>query len=109
MIYRVVHTGANSQLGGLKNGLLRPAYHVGMFFTVNAEPTPPASSDIPIAETRVIKVFRSVRNFVKIRLFVFSVSFTIQGKYTLYTLSSKYYFDRNVSQPENEKNKTFFF
>ena len=57
MIYRVVHTGANSQLGGLKNGLLRPAYHVGMFFTVNAEPTPPASSDIPIAETNTLSKY----------------------------------------------------
>ena len=42
-VNRVVQTGANSQLGGVKNGFSNVAYHDGMAALVNIEPRIPAS------------------------------------------------------------------
>ena len=40
---RVIHTGEKTQLGGVKDGLVREAYQVGMEGVVNSDPTNPAS------------------------------------------------------------------
>ena len=45
-MYRVVHAGANSQLGGLKKGLFRVAYHVPMAVAVANPAIPPTASVI---------------------------------------------------------------
>ncbi len=46
VIYRVVHTGAKTQFGGLNDGLLIAAYHVGIFLLVNIDPIIPAVMQI---------------------------------------------------------------
>ena len=40
--YRVIQAGANNQLGGVKSGLFKVAYQVGIAGVVNIEPTRPA-------------------------------------------------------------------
>ena len=45
MMYSVVHTGPNIQLGGEKSGFMIVSYHVGIAAAVNAEPIPPASNE----------------------------------------------------------------
>jgi hypothetical protein len=54
-IYNIVQTGPNSQLGGLKDGFSRVAYHVGMEALVNIEPMKPAARQTPmlIANLRI--------------------------------------------------------
>ena len=47
-IYKVIHTGPNNQLGGLKNGLLMVKYHVDTDNTVKKEPIIPANWHIII-------------------------------------------------------------
>ncbi len=42
-INRVVQTGANNQLGGVKKGLFRVAYQVGIEGDVKTEPMKPAN------------------------------------------------------------------
>jgi hypothetical protein len=49
-MYNKVHTGANRKLGGLKKGLFRVEYQVGMFGAVKKEPIKPAIKE-PIIET----------------------------------------------------------
>lgn len=39
--YKMVHTGPNNQFGGLKNGLFRLAYQVGISETVKIPPSEP--------------------------------------------------------------------
>jgi hypothetical protein len=39
----VIQTGENTQLGGAKDGLFRPAYQVGIDREVNSEPMKPAA------------------------------------------------------------------
>jgi hypothetical protein len=54
--YSVVHTGPNTELGGLKEGLLRVSYHAGMAFAVNI----PAIAPIPrgrISDTISFRMF----------------------------------------------------
>src|ERR1051326_5288227 len=46
---RVVQTGPNTHDGGLNDGLIIPAYHVGIEGAENTEPTIPASSQTTIA------------------------------------------------------------
>jgi hypothetical protein len=41
-IYKLIHTGPNNQLGGLKDGLFNVTYHVETEATVNNEPMTPA-------------------------------------------------------------------
>ena len=41
--YSTVHTGPNSQLGGLNEGLFSVAYHVGIESSVNTVPISPAA------------------------------------------------------------------
>ncbi len=43
IVYNTVQTGANTQLGGLKKGLVRDAYHVGILGEVKIAPIRPAS------------------------------------------------------------------
>lgn len=40
--YSVIQAGANNQLGGVKGGFSRVAYHVGIAAVVNREPMRPA-------------------------------------------------------------------
>ncbi len=40
---RLIHTGENTQLGGLNDGFSREAYHVGIEGVVNRDPTKPAN------------------------------------------------------------------
>jgi len=42
-VYKAVHTGPNIQDGGLKEGLIKVAYHVEMELTVKMDPTIPAA------------------------------------------------------------------
>ncbi len=42
-VYRLVQTGANNQLGGLKDGFARLAYQLGIEDLVKIEPIKPAS------------------------------------------------------------------
>jgi hypothetical protein len=44
--YMVVHTGANSQGGGLNHGLFNPAYHPVISGRVKSEATKPMASVI---------------------------------------------------------------
>lgn len=48
MINSPIHTGENNQFGGVKEGLLREAYHVGIVSAVKTEPMKPASWHIAI-------------------------------------------------------------
>ena len=48
---KVVHTGANIQLGGLNQGFLRVAYQVGIEEKVKTDPSNPA-----ISQTRIEKI-----------------------------------------------------
>lgn len=41
MVYKLVHTGPNSQLGGLKDGLFKPAYQFGISAMVKIPPREP--------------------------------------------------------------------
>jgi hypothetical protein len=41
-INRLIQTGLNIQLGGVKKGLLKVAYHVGIAGVVKREPKKPA-------------------------------------------------------------------
>ena len=43
---RVIHTGENNQLGGVNEGLLIEAYHVGIASAVKRDPMKPASWQI---------------------------------------------------------------
>lgn len=45
-MYSVIHTGENNQFGGVKEGLLSVAYHVGIASVVKMDPTKPASWQI---------------------------------------------------------------
>ena len=49
--YSIVHTGANTQLGGEKGGLMRNLYHVEIAEMVNGVLSIPTSSQ-PTTETR---------------------------------------------------------
>ena len=60
-IKRVVQTGAKSQLGGLKEGLFKVAYQVGIEGVVKMEPINPAERQI---RTEII-------NFQKLLIFIF--------------------------------------
>jgi len=51
---KVVHTGAKTQLGGLKEGFARPRYHVGIELAVKNEPIMPASWHITIETMNLI-------------------------------------------------------
>jgi len=51
-IYKVVHTGPKSQFGGLKDGLTKPAYHVGIEGNVNNDPINPANKQAPIETSK---------------------------------------------------------
>ncbi len=42
MIYRIVHTGANTQFGGLNQGLFKTTYHVSIFCAVAIPAIAPA-------------------------------------------------------------------
>lgn len=55
--YKKLQTGPNSQLGGLKKGLLRLACHVGMFGVVKKDPTPAAENVTRIEINNLIAVF----------------------------------------------------
>lgn len=46
MMYNVIHTGENNQFGGVKEGLLSDAYHVGIAAAVKMLPMKPASWQI---------------------------------------------------------------
>src|SRR4030042_1816445 len=50
-IYRTVHTGANTQFGGLKAGFSSVAYQVGMALRENMEPMAPAARQATILTT----------------------------------------------------------
>jgi hypothetical protein len=39
----VIHAGENNQFGGVKDGFLREAYHMGMEGVVNRDPIIPAN------------------------------------------------------------------
>jgi hypothetical protein len=41
--YRLIHTGLNIQLGGVKKGFLNDSYQVGMAGVVKIEPIKPAN------------------------------------------------------------------
>jgi len=60
-IKRVVQTGPKSQLGGLKEGLFKVAYQVGMEGVVKKEPINPAERQ---TRTEII-------NFQKLLIFIF--------------------------------------
>lgn len=47
--YKIVQTGAKSQFGGLKGGLIKKAYQVGIFGVVKNAPIIPADSQRIIA------------------------------------------------------------
>jgi hypothetical protein len=49
--YKIIHTGANNQLGGLKNGLFKVKYHVDTEETVKNDPIKPANWQIRIDMT----------------------------------------------------------
>jgi hypothetical protein len=51
IIYRSVHTGANSQFGGAKVGFSSVAYQVGMALRVNTEPMAPAARQATMLTT----------------------------------------------------------
>ncbi len=48
MIYKIVHTGPKTQFGGLKKGLAKSAYHVGIDDVVNTDPIAPADKQMTI-------------------------------------------------------------
>lgn len=52
MIYKSVQTGPKIQFGGVKVGLFKSIYQVGMAEKVNIEPIKPAISEIDIKNTR---------------------------------------------------------
>lgn len=41
MVYKLVQTGPNNQLGGLKEGLFKPAYQFGISEMLNIPPRDP--------------------------------------------------------------------
>lgn len=55
-MYRDVHTGPNTQLGGLNEGLFNDAYQVGTACEVNIPATAPTDKGI-IKETISLKMF----------------------------------------------------
>lgn len=50
MVYKVIQTGPNSQLGGVKKGLFNVAYQVGIDEAVKIEPMAPASCESTIED-----------------------------------------------------------
>jgi hypothetical protein len=58
IIYNNVHTGANTQLGGLKKGLLSAAYQVGMDGVVKVEPMNPAKRQTAIGTTNLTALLK---------------------------------------------------
>jgi hypothetical protein len=52
--YRADQTGPNIQLGGVQEGLIKPAYHVGIEGLVKIEPINAAPKQIPIHTPRPI-------------------------------------------------------
>jgi hypothetical protein len=48
---RVIQTGANNQLGGLKEGFFRVAYQVGIAGVVKTEPIKPAAWQMTMLAT----------------------------------------------------------
>ena len=42
-VYSKIHTGPNTQLGGLNAGFIKLTYHVGIAGTVKKEPTTPTT------------------------------------------------------------------
>jgi len=52
----MVHTGPNTQLGGVNEGLFNAAYHVGMACMVGIAPMMPASKHTPIDTISLITV-----------------------------------------------------
>lgn len=59
MAYSTVHTGPNTQLGGLNHGRASPAYQVGMASTVKTAPMMPVASH---ASTKAVAITRSFRS-----------------------------------------------
>ena len=62
IMYNVVHTGPNIQLGGLNDGWLSVAYHSGIACAVNIPAIAPIESGRP-AVTRVSEIERVVLAF----------------------------------------------
>lgn len=54
---KIVQTGANIQLGGLNDGFIIPANHVGILDVVNNEPTKPADRGTPRETMNLKNVF----------------------------------------------------
>jgi hypothetical protein len=54
MMYRVVQTGANNQLGGLKEGLFRDVYHSGIASAVNAPAIAPIANGMASESTSLM-------------------------------------------------------
>jgi hypothetical protein len=51
---RVIHTGENNQLGGVKGGFLSAAYQFGMAGVVKTDPTTPANWQTIMLNTNLI-------------------------------------------------------
>ena len=64
----MVQTGAKIQFGGLKPGLVKDAYQVGIAGVVKIEPTKPTSSQRTIAKTifTVLTYKNKIKNKIKI-------------------------------------------
>lgn len=56
-MYKVVHTGAKIQLGGLKGGLLRCVYQVGIEDMVKKDPITPTNIGKRIETNNFINLF----------------------------------------------------
>ena len=54
-MYNVVHTGGKIHAGGVNEGFVRDAYHVGMEDVVNIEPSIPAARQT-IMETAILVI-----------------------------------------------------
>lgn len=68
---RVVHTGPKTQLGGLKEGLARPAYHGSRFGVVSQDPKPPTARHSKTKPSKMAADFLVVGN----KCNVFTISF----------------------------------
>lgn len=72
MMNSPIHTGENNQFGGVKEGLLREAYHVGIASAVKREPMKPASWHI--AMLSINRQMSGRRNFFIIYPWFFIVA-----------------------------------
>ena len=80
--YNVVQTGPKIKLGGLKKGLLRLAYHVGIWESVKTEPKIPIASQININNVNLQSLFTTLssqpRKYMSIHLY-----WRVRGTFTL--------------------------